>query len=356
MPGVKLLHQESDNNSKPAYIMGHSTQAVSLLVRAASSVFAVPLDMKIHEGLVLSNRSRKTLYDKLIDMISHIALPEPFYLVADAYYCNGKMVKAMLSSGSHLITRARSNSTAYFEAPAITGQRRRGRPKKYGRVVKLKELFNSAHPVSHIDSPVYGESNTTLKVRSFKLLWKPAGRVVHFVLVAHPTRGKIILMTTDLTLSVEQAIRLYGLPFKIELGFKQASQIIGTFDYRFWMKAMIPLTRRNGNQYLHRQSPEYRRQALKKLRSYHLHLLMGIVAQGLMQYLSACHTAQVWKSFGSWLRTIRDDVALSERVVSMALENTLPEFLFVSPSDNNLAKFVTLHQDPYRAYNMGVAA
>ena len=28
MPGVKLLHQESDSNTKPEYIMGHSLQAV----------------------------------------------------------------------------------------------------------------------------------------------------------------------------------------------------------------------------------------------------------------------------------------------------------------------------------------
>ncbi len=92
MPAVKLLHQESDNVTKPSYIMGYSTHAVSLFARAADSLFAVPLGMKIHEGLVLSNRFRKTLYDKLIDMISQITLPEPFYLVADAYYCNGKMV------------------------------------------------------------------------------------------------------------------------------------------------------------------------------------------------------------------------------------------------------------------------
>lgn len=32
MPGVKKLHQESQNNSKPEYIMGHSFQAISLLV------------------------------------------------------------------------------------------------------------------------------------------------------------------------------------------------------------------------------------------------------------------------------------------------------------------------------------
>lgn len=283
MPAVKLLHQESDNATKPSYIMGHSTQAVSLLARAADSLFAVPLDVKIHEGLVHSNRSRKTLYDKLLDMISQITLPESFYLVADAYYCNGKMVKGMLSSGNHLITRARSNATAYFHAPVITGKRRRGRPKKYGRHVKLKELFNSAHPVLRIVSPVYGEKNVTLKVRSFQLLWKPAGRPVHFVLVDHPTRGKIIMMTTDLELSVEEVIRLYGLRFKIELGFKQASQVIGTFDYHFWMKAMIPLNRGNGNQYLHRQTVQYRQQALRKLHSYHLHLLMGMISQGLMQ-------------------------------------------------------------------------
>jgi len=48
MPGVKLLHQQSESNTKPEYIMGHSLQAVSLLVHAAASVFAVPL--ALHKG------------------------------------------------------------------------------------------------------------------------------------------------------------------------------------------------------------------------------------------------------------------------------------------------------------------
>jgi hypothetical protein len=37
------MHQQSESNTKPEYIMGHSLQAVSLLVHAAQSVFAVPL-------------------------------------------------------------------------------------------------------------------------------------------------------------------------------------------------------------------------------------------------------------------------------------------------------------------------
>src|SRR4030088_2949345 len=64
MPGVKLLHQQSESNTKPEYIMGHSMQAVGLLVHAAKSVFCVPLAVRIHEGLVWSNRDKRTLLDK----------------------------------------------------------------------------------------------------------------------------------------------------------------------------------------------------------------------------------------------------------------------------------------------------
>jgi len=86
MPGVKCLHQESESNTKPSYIMGHSCQALSLLARAASTVFAVPLDVKIHEGLVFSNRDKRTLLDRLLALLSSLQLAEPCYLVADAYY------------------------------------------------------------------------------------------------------------------------------------------------------------------------------------------------------------------------------------------------------------------------------
>ena len=61
MPAVKSLHQVSESNTKPEYIMGHSIQVVSVLVAAAGSFFAVPLCGRIHEGLVFSNRDQRTL-------------------------------------------------------------------------------------------------------------------------------------------------------------------------------------------------------------------------------------------------------------------------------------------------------
>jgi RNA-directed DNA polymerase len=52
-------------------------------VHAASSLFAVPLAIGIHEGLVWSNRDRRTLLDKMLALLGIVAIAEPFYFVAD---------------------------------------------------------------------------------------------------------------------------------------------------------------------------------------------------------------------------------------------------------------------------------
>jgi hypothetical protein len=97
MPGVKKLHQQSDSNTKPEYIFGHSCQAVAVLAQALSTVFAVPLTCRIHEGVVFSNRDKRTLLDKMILLIDSLDMSEPFYFVADAYYATGKIVRGLLA-------------------------------------------------------------------------------------------------------------------------------------------------------------------------------------------------------------------------------------------------------------------
>jgi hypothetical protein len=92
VPGVKLLHQPSGSNTRLEYIMGHSLQAVSLLVHAAASVFAVPLAIRIHEGVVWSNRDRRRLLDKILAFPGIVAIAQPCYFVADACYAARKVV------------------------------------------------------------------------------------------------------------------------------------------------------------------------------------------------------------------------------------------------------------------------
>lgn len=348
MPAVKLLHQESDSNTKPEYIMGHSLQAVSLLARAGDSVFAVPLAARIHEGLVWSNRDRRTLLDKMLTLLGIVSIGQPFYFVADAYYAAGKIVRGLLTQNNHLVTRVKSNAVAYKPHVAQTGKPKRGRPKIYGPKVTLKSLLADTTAMQQAKSPVYGEQNVEIKYRVCDLLWRPVGRLVRFVAVAHPSRGNCLLMCTDTKLDAIEILRLYGLRFKIEHSFKQAVRLLGSFSYHFWMRDMKKLRRNNGNQYLHRETPEYRDAVKRKINAYHLFIHAGVVAQGLLQYLSATFPAQVWNSFGSWLRTIRPGIPPSELVVVTALRHTMPAFLVPWGKSNPLAKFIVERQDPDR--------
>lgn len=343
MPGVKLLHQQSGSN-KAEYIMGHSLQAVSVLVQAAQSVFAVPLAMRIHEGLVWSNRDRRTLLDKMLALLAIVAIEDPFYFVADAYYAARKIIRGLLDRNDHLVTRVRSNAVAY--APHVRqGPKKRGRPKLYGKKIKLKSLLKDLEAMQRAPSPVYGEHHVTIQYRVYDLLWRPAGRLVRFVAVIHPSRGSLLLMCTDLSLSAIEIIRLYGLRFKIEHSFKQAAQVIGSFTYHFWMQDMKPLRPQNGNQHLHRESLEYRNAIKRKIHAYHVFIQAGVVCQGLLQYLAVAFPQLVWNSFGSWLRTIRPGIPPSELVVANALRQSLPEFLLNAVQRNSLAKFIVERQD-----------
>lgn len=345
MPAVKLLHQQSDSSTKPEYIMGHSVQAVCLLVDAALSVFAVPLAMRIHEGLVWSNRDRRTLLDKMLTLIEILAITAPFYFVADAYYAAGKIVNGLLKHGNHLITRVKANAVAYLPAQPESGRRKRGRPKYYGKKIKLKSLLLDVKSMQELVSPVYGERNVVIRYCVCDLLWRPVGRSVRFVAVIHPTRGSCLLMCTDLSLCAMEIIRIYGLRFKIEHTFKQAVRQIGSFAYHFWMRDMIRLRYRNGNQYLHHQSARYRDHVRRKIHAYHVFMQASVIAQGLLQYLAVASPKLVWGSFGSWLRTIRPGIPPSEFVVTTALRQTLPDFLLSCSKAASFAKFIAGRQD-----------
>ena len=101
MPAVRKLYQSGGSNSKPPYIMGHSFQAVSLLVRGRmGAVAAVPLTTRIHEGLIFSNRDQRSLLDKMVTLLLSLtrSWEQPVLLVADAYSASRKVILPLLKS------------------------------------------------------------------------------------------------------------------------------------------------------------------------------------------------------------------------------------------------------------------
>lgn len=355
MPSVKKLHQESDGNTKPEFIFGHSCQAVALAVKAGSGFFALPLACRIHEGAVFSNRDRRTLLDKMVSLALSLGLEAPALMVADAYFASAKVIAPLLAVGWHLIAAVRSNAVAY-RVPDPPAPGTRGRHRKYGAKVALRALFSEESVFTAADSPLYGESGVTIRFRAVDLLWRPVGITVRFVLAVHPTRGRKILLCTDLSLEPLEILRLYAVRFKIEVSFKQALHTVGAYAYHFWMKAMKPRPRKSGDQHLHRESKKYREDVRRKIRAYHCHIQLGVIAQGLLQAVAVTDAATVWRHFGSWLRTVRPKVPPSERVVALAMRNTLPEFLADSDENHILAKFIRQRIDVNRTEGMRLAS
>jgi hypothetical protein len=146
--------------------------------------------------------------------------------------------------------------------------------------------------------------------------------------------------------------------FKIEVSFKQAPRTVGAYSYHFWMKTMKPIARFSKDQHLHRVTSLYRNQVLRKLDAYHRHIQCGLIAQGLLQYLSLACSNKVWRHFGSWIRTIRPGILPSEQVTAMAMRqaNTLPYFLLVFSPAIILAKFIRSRSDLQRSVCFKIAA
>jgi len=358
MPAVKSLHQESANNSKPPYIMGHSFQVIAMLVEGvAGQCFAVPLMSRISEGVRFPLEGKRSLLDKLATWFVELAdiIKTPALLVADAYYASRKVIVPLLAQGHHLVSRLKKTAVAYLPPPEIP-IKRKGRPRIYGNKVKLLSFFNSPEKFIPVNSPVYGEHKVTIRYLSVNLLWRPVGRLVRFVLVMHPTRGNIVLLCTSLTLDPLSVIKLYGLRFKIEVSFKQALHTLGTYLYHFWMKTMKPLHRGEGDQDLSDCSEKYQRNVERKLGAYHRYVLLGCIAQGLLQHLAINHRAAVWLTFRSWLRTMKKDLVPSEFVTAHALRSSLPDFLLSDAHGSELKKIILDYVDHDKIQALRMAA
>jgi hypothetical protein len=350
MPAVKCLHQESENNTKGEFIMGHSFQSIGLLGTAATGqVAAIPLVSRICEGLRTSTARHRSQLVMLAEMFRSVARisGRSAILVADAYYATRTIIVPLRNAGHHLVSRVRRNAVGYKPAP-IPKTPKRGRPKKYGEKHHLSDFFKGWSNAVEAQSPVYGEETIKIEYRFVDLLWRPVGALVRFVLVKHPTRGKIILLCTNTALDPLAIIRLYGLRFKIEVSFKQAINTIGTYAYHFWMMNMKPIKWGSGDQSLVNQTLAYKRAVDRKVAAYHRYVQIGCIVQGLLLHLAINFREKVWTSFKGWLRTMKPDLIPSEMVVAAALRERFPEFLASTRGDDALKKFILDRADQSR--------
>jgi len=355
MPGVKKLHQDSENVGKAEYIFGHQLGMIGILAEGQTTQ-CVPLNIELHDGMdeinalkedssaqTLSATPKENSIVKMIQMAgSYVnATSEKIILLLDAYFPSAASFNAVetINQEHHsklvtLVMRAKSNTVAFAEPPK-TEKRGIGRPRIYGEKIVFKNVLKSGlETFQTITINLYGK-NETVQYLCMDLLWKPIGRKVRFVLVKTGEK-MMILMSSDLTLHPQQIILAYSYRFKIEVSFKMLKHVIGSFSYHFWTKALPKLSRLKTKTDLSAiKERKIKEKILATTRAIEVFTFLSCIAMGILTIVSLKYPTLVWQKFSGWLRT-RSSALPSVETVRSVIQQEL------SWNFRNLSHYATL--------------
>jgi hypothetical protein len=318
MPQVTTLHQDSETSSKPTFFRGHHWGCLALLGQTLTKVFALPLWAEIHPQELPDSRATR-----LAQAAAQIALflQTSAFLVLDAFFSVGPVFQAAAESKGriHILTRAKKNIVAYQVPPAV--RRRRGRPRLYGKKLKLISLFDTRASDFFTAEAVVYQQKETVRYLLLDLVWKPVKGVLRFFLI-ESSRGRLILISSDLTLTFHDALRLYTARVTIESLFATLKNLFGGLAYHFWSKYLTPVSRRPLKSTVPIPSSSRPKQTSNTLEAIHKFLALHLVVLGSIRLLSALRPHDIRRHAHCWLRTPCGDVP-SEFVTRTALANFL---------------------------------
>ena len=330
MPAVTTLHQDSETGSKPSYFRGHHWGCISIVEKMSNRFFSIPLIASVQEGLENidhedEGKSKTTwIVEMAIDVAKFTGIKS--ILILDAYFSVGPVfeysAKHLLEGEQlvHILVRAKKNITAYL--PAISSlEKKRGAPKKYGDKLKLMSLFDSnLYDFSSVEAEVYGEKET-IKYLCLNLLWKPIKSKLRFILVEN-SRGRIILISSDLTIDPAIAIELYCRRITIETMFHVLKNIVGGLQYHFWSSYLKRASRSPVKKELINQSSSNNKKTLCTLAAIEKFVNIQLLVIGMLQLISMKFREEVLGQANCWMRTI-NKLSPSEFLTKTALQNVL---------------------------------
>jgi DDE superfamily endonuclease len=323
MPGVKGLHQESSNVSKPEWIRGHYFSALGLLLRVGQAVFAVPLVFKLHDGIEAVSQFEQslTLVDKMANLCVAYMRPGS-YVLLDAYYASAKVLKPLRQKGLHLISRVRSSTVVYAAFSPRPGKFR-GRPRQWGSPIHLRELFAPTQDCFKAQVWLYGQLSTVY-YQCFQSVWDRPDAEVLFVLTQLPNGKQLILLSSDTSLTGAQVIQAYAKRFKIELCFRTLVHLLGGFAYQFWLKLLPNTPQFPSNLRLVDFTPVEQHQIQQKVEAFERFVNLNAMALGVLQILALEFPNAIWQDFPRWFRTHPEHGYPSEQIVRLTLQHQLP--------------------------------
>ena len=190
------------------------------------------------------------------------------------------------------------------------------------------ELFDSTaqcYRFQTIEADIYGQTETVRYI-VLNLLWKPVKGMLRFILV-ETSRGRIILMTSDLKLNPITAIQLYCRRVTIETMFDTLKNTLGAMAYHFWSQYLSRASRKPKKQKDQKQDSSNPTQTKNTLAAIEKFVNVQLLVLGMLQLIAKQFPVEVKAKANCWLRTVSSN-APSEFVTRTALANILRNNLY----------------------------
>jgi len=342
MPGIEILHQESDNSGKPKFIAGHNFGQVSVVITNGQVSRSLPLITELQTAPPRIEGTKKpdgeTLVTQMVNLVDKTAqyIGEPVVVALDAYFSSevvwGAADKALSETGERrieIVTRGQTNTVGYT-VPETPNVRKPGQPRKYGDRIVLYDLFADeyADKFTHTAMMLYGKL-TKVRHLCLDLIWRPVKKLVRFVVVETDS-GCCVLMSTSLSILPEDIIMIYALRFKIETSFDEQKNDIGSFDYHFWTEALPKRKRKKKVESSLACGDKQQEKILGTKKAIESHVCLCTIATGILSIIAFTHNCEIWKRYPGWIKTLRSTVP-TIATVKETLAHEIPVFLSLFP-------------------------
>jgi hypothetical protein len=194
-----------------------------LYIRAQDRVSLSPTDRK-----EFAFKTKLQLAAELVEWAADWLrfLGKTLWVVVDGGYVKKEFLRRAAAAGATVVGRLRRDACLFALPKRSTSTApKRGRPRKYGRRITLKDVAADQDGWSEVTVTVYGKT-VGKWIQTFHALYPLTGGLIRVVLISEAS-GWLPLLCTDPDATAEQIIEAYADRAAIEQTFKDLKEVHG---------------------------------------------------------------------------------------------------------------------------------
>jgi hypothetical protein len=266
--GADIHHNPTPGPAKQKYMYGHIWVTLSLALRHPLwGALALPLRAMLYvrkDTIPTIPRKRGWRFRTKLELAAHLVewiaplvkqAGKKLWVVVDGGYTKKPFLKPAMAAGATIIGRLRRDAALRDLPPPLRrGQRRRGRPPKYGKhSISLAKRAGHRRGWQTLECTTYGKT-TTKTYKTFLATYEPAGGVIRVVLVKEDHTW-LPFFSTDPNTPVSEIIEAFADRAPIEQDFHDVKEVWGAgqqqvrniwtnvavYHLNLWMHTLVEL-------------------------------------------------------------------------------------------------------------------